>query len=121
MQHVCKDEQLFEVQKSCCIIVLYKEHTYCTFTPIPGIVAASVASMESHSIAGRNFIVELNLPREHDSYSTILVSTPPNVDQALLQRRIEKQIGTGFSIEQQGHDSYILTTDERGFSKFDIF
>ncbi|KAL5471194.1 hypothetical protein EMCRGX_G029281 [Ephydatia muelleri] len=76
-------------------------------------VAASVASMESHSIAGRNFIVELNLPREHDSYSTILVSTPPNVDQALLQRRIEKQIGPGFSIEQQGHSSYILTTDER--------
>ena len=96
-------------------------YTYCTFTPIPGIVAASVVSVESHSIAGRNFIVELNLPREHDSYSAILVSTPPNVDQALLQRRIEKQIGPGFSIEQQGHDSYILTTDEQGFSKFEIF
>ena len=100
-------------------------YAYCTFTQIPGIVAASVVSMESHSIAGRNFIVELNLPREHDSYSTILVSTPLDVDQALLQRRIEKQIGPGFSIEQQGHDSYILTTGERllhkGFSKFDNF
>ena len=64
--------------------------------------------MESHSIAGKNFIVQLHLP----SYSAILVSTPPDVDQALLQRRIEKQIGPGFSIKQRGHDSYILTTDE---------
>ena len=50
------------------------------------------------------------MPREH---ATILVSTPPDVDLELLQRRIEKQIGPGFSIEAHSCDSYLVTIAEQ--------